>query len=351
MTPVPGQLESIRAMRGIAALAVALSHLQPFVAASAPDAAGFPFAAGKAGVDVFFVISGFVMAIATANLPAGTHSSLGFLWRRLARIAPLYWLVTLSLVAAIACGWNLGAQRTVDWHRVILSLLFIPVHSLEGGIRPIIAVGWSLDYEMYFYLCMAAVLCAFPRHRLLATAGLMGAIYLFGRSSLGTDVDWVVNAGLALEFLFGFVAASSFRDTRRACLLLALGLTVCLALQPQFEGLHPYGAGFDRALTWGTLAFVLILGVATLDHLYPLGPLPALGRLGDASYALYLTHVPTFAVVQRVLGRLDLPGGLPMSLSVMLASAVLVSLLVHRWIERPMTDWLQAKAPGRHRRS
>ena len=152
-------IESIHAMRGVAALAVAVSHLPSFIPiAPGTGHAWDALAVGKAGVDVFFVISGFVMATATASLPSGWRTSLAFLWRRLARVAPLYWLVTLFLVSLYLADRRFGAERPLDVDLVLRSLLFVPVHGPDGGIRPIVGVGWSLDYEMYFYLCMAAAI-------------------------------------------------------------------------------------------------------------------------------------------------------------------------------------------------
>ncbi|MEO8279980.1 MAG: acyltransferase [Ideonella sp.] len=345
MTSRLPQFESIRALRGIAALSVAVSHLQPFVPASASALAAFPFAAGKAGVDIFFVISGFVMAVATANMPAGRISSLGFLWRRLARIAPLYWIVTIGLIAAIVLDLNLGGQRSVDLDRLIRSLLFIPVHSPDGGIRPVIAVGWTLDYEMYFYLCMTIVVGLFARYRLAAIGALMAGIYLVASATLDPRLDWVLNAGLAVEFLFGFVAARCYHDARRSGLLFALGLLICWIMVPEFERLHPYGAGFDRALSWGMLALLVILVAAFTEYRSPIGAIPLLGHLGDASYALYLIHVPAFALVNRILIGAGLDLGPAAGITVRLLAAVGIALLLHRLIEKPLTVRLQKMSP------
>lgn len=339
------QFESIRALRGIAALCVAVSHLEPFLPASSQGMGSFPFAVGKAGVDVFFVISGFVMAIATSNLPNGWAASLGFLWRRLARIVPLYWIVTWALVVAILLDLNLGAQRSVDVEQLVRSLLFFPVHSPDGGIRPVIAVGWTLDYEMYFYLCMTIVIGLFARHRFLAIGTMMGVIYLIARATLDSRLDWVVNGGLACEFLLGFLAAICFRDLVRSGLLIAAALLICWIMLPDFRLLHPYGAGFDRALSWGMLSFVVVLGSACLERRMPIGPIPLLDRLGDASYSLYLIHVPAFALVRLILNWAGLELDAVTSAGILLLGAVCLAVILHRLIEKPLTTMLQKLRP------
>ncbi len=339
------QFESIRAWRGIAAMCVAVSHLEPFVPASAGALAALPFAAGKAGVDIFFVISGFVMAMATSNLPAGRAASLGFLWRRLARIAPLYWIVTWGLIAAIVLDLNLGGQSSVDWDRLVRSLLFIPVHSPDGGIRPVIAVGWTLDYEMYFYLCMSIVVGLFARHRLAAIALIMVSIYLLASATLDPRLDWVLNAGLASEFLFGFLAARCYRDPFRSGLLCATALAVCWLMLPEFRLLHPYGAGFDRALSWGMLALLLILSSAFTEHRFPIRNIPLLGPLGDASYALYLIHVPAFAVVNRIMLASGVEFAPVANCAILLLAATGIAVILHRLVEKPLTVKLQKMSP------
>ena len=340
-------VESIHVMRGVAAMAVAVSHLPAFFpAGSGTLPGGDGLGVGKVGVDVFFVISGFVMTVATAPLASGWRSSLGFLWRRIARVVPLYWMVTLFLVALFLVDRRFGAERTLDLDLVLRSLLFVPVHGPEGGIRPIVGVGWSLDYEMYFYLCMAAVIAWVPRHRLAVLAITMVTVYLVAREWLDPRVDWVVNAGLALEFLLGVLAAVIHRR-RLACLVgLAMGVAACVAAWPALTGLHPYGAGVDRTMSWGAVAFVLILALTAAERRRPWRRMRWLGAMGDASYALYLTHSLAFAVVQRLAGPVDGPASLPLRMLLMLAVATLVSLAVHRWVEKPIVTRLQRLAPG-----
>ncbi|WP_418316436.1 acyltransferase family protein [Piscinibacter sakaiensis] len=345
MSSTTAEFESIRALRGVAALLVAVSHLAPFLPSAGHGWAAFPFALGKVGVDIFFVISGFVMALATASLPAGRSGALGFLWRRIARIVPLYWIVTLALVAAIALDMNLGAQRSVDIERLLRSLLFFPVHTEEGGIRPIIAVGWSLDYEMYFYLCMTAVLCLTHRHRLLGTAALIAIIYLLARPALDPGVDWVVNSGLVAEFLFGYLAAVCYRNRRATGLLLAAAVAACLYSWSLILQLHPYGAGFDRSFSWGAVALIVVAGLAALEHRVPIGRIPLLAGIGDASYALYLIHVPVFAIVHRLIAGLALQMPPVVLFATMLLAATLASVAMHRLIERPLTVGLQRRSP------
>lgn len=351
--------ESIRLLRGLAALAVAVSHLPAFVP-------GLPagLAAGKAGVDVFFVISGFVMAVSTAADPAGAASAGRFLWRRCARIVPLYWAVTLLLAALFASGLGFGAERPLSADLLWRSLLFVPVHGAEGDIRPLIGVGWTLDYEMYFYLVFAAVLAVAPRGRLAVVAGMLLVLHLAGRALLPASPDWIVNAGLVPEFALGMLLAA-LRHRPAALLATAItALAVAAASHAELAGLHPLGAGWARSLSWGALACAIVAGAlwAEAASASPAGAGPAggrpvnasrtawrharawrpLGALGDASYSLYLTHSLAFAVLRRVLSAAGLGGQPVLACLILLAGAVGAALLTYRWFERPITRRLQA---------
>ena len=133
---------SIQYLRALAALAVLVFH--------AASKAGVDFSIGQAGVDLFFLISGFLMVVIT-----GDHTSAkSFIIDRLIRIVPLYWIATLTLVVLSLIGFapNLSIQPAY----VIQSLLFIPVREPGGeNIWPVLVPGWSLVFEIFepYWVC------------------------------------------------------------------------------------------------------------------------------------------------------------------------------------------------------
>ena len=151
----------IQALRGFAAALVVVLHAtgQPFgMEASKP----WVWMRGHAGVDIFFVISGFVMAISATG--QGRPTAGEFLRRRILRIVPLYWIFTLVMLAKIlAVKVHPGLGRDVVHLQtpigyVLASLFFIPYRNSQGDIAPVLAVGWTLSFEMLFYLLFALAL-------------------------------------------------------------------------------------------------------------------------------------------------------------------------------------------------
>src|SRR5271166_3045280 len=144
-------LLSIQTLRALAALAVVAYHALQW------DRGGFDV--GRAGVDVFFVISGFIMWRVTAGRDVPPRA---FLWRRFTRVAPLYWLATLG-VLAVALVWPAFLPEVrPGWRHLVLSLAFIPHLDPRGLPFPTLPPGWTLDYEAVFYAIFAAALAG-PR--------------------------------------------------------------------------------------------------------------------------------------------------------------------------------------------
>ena len=122
---------------------------------------------GNAGVDLFFVISGFVMVYASERMFGRAGGQLQFITRRLIRIVPLYWLVTpLYLVMALAIP---AFEKSYSVASVVASYLFIPWPRLDGIMQPLVGQGWTLNYEMFFYAIFAAAILA-PRRIAVALA-------------------------------------------------------------------------------------------------------------------------------------------------------------------------------------
>ena len=142
---------SVQALRGFAALLVVVYHATKMVH-DRINPLFSPFAAGGAGVDIFFAISGFVIVITASPDAENPESWSGFLWRRLVRIVPLYWLLTTVKLITLLISPDLAQHSGVSIGHVIASYLFIPAWNVEHKALPLLTVGWTLSYEMFFYL-------------------------------------------------------------------------------------------------------------------------------------------------------------------------------------------------------
>ncbi len=284
----------VQALRAFAAFSVAFVHIAHDAVDNGADPAGW-FAAlirampWDAGVDVFFVISGFVIVHASAPLFGRPGGTLMFLRRRLTRIVPLYWLATsaflvILLLSRAAIHGAIGGPAYL-----IASYLFIPWPRPNGVMQPAYGLGWTLNYEMFFYVALAPFLLL-PRRYAVPTAGTcLVALAWFGQLVGFADPQlsyW--SSPLILEFCAGMALAQAFAAGLRLPGQARLGLVV-LAL----VALHVFGHAVPmfRPLAFG-LPAVLLVAAATLAappgravwHHNPLV------RLGDASYAMYLVH-------------------------------------------------------------
>jgi len=103
-------------------------------------------------VDVFFVVSGFTIAY-VGNIPARD-----FILRRLIRIIPLYWVASIGTYLVAKMEPSMVQSNSADISDLLYSLFFIPHVNKVGDIAPILALGWTLNYEMYFYFLFAIAL-------------------------------------------------------------------------------------------------------------------------------------------------------------------------------------------------
>ncbi|MEQ1931816.1 MAG: acyltransferase [Parvularculaceae bacterium] len=331
-----GRVVAIQYLRAAAALAVMAFH---YIAAARKDA-GLESAAlvnlGQFGVDIFFVVSGYIMWTTVAAAPSLRPGE--FFLRRLIRIVPLYWAATLATaLATTEGGFALGYRG--DPGDLATSLLFIPAASPGDPaiIAPILAVGWTLNLEMFFYAAFAATL---GRTRQLAILGvLLGGLALAGVALTlsGAGAPPMIAAytqSIVVEFFFG-AALGAWRLSRGSergdplggSLMIALGLAAAAAAALAAGGL-PYWRGF----VWGPPAALIVLGALSLEGLARRHPQRLAVLLGDASYALYLTHGMWLALATALA-----PAGAPVWMTAIfkIGGAIGLAIGVYLVFERP----------------
>ena len=332
----PANFLTVQALRAVAALLVVLYHFFDVWGERVdPAALGVGWDNGAAGVDIFFVISGFVMVISSHRLVDRAGAWLTFLSHRVIRIVPLYWLLTTAKIAAVVLLPTLILRTNLDFGFVARSYLFLPVIDSAGHFRPVIPVGWTLTYEFLFYLFFAAALAlrVDVLRIVIPGLGLIAAVAL-----LRTDAwpEWTILFNtIVVEFVFGVVLGkwtlSGFRfPPALAAGFVLTGFAVILVL--------PMGSENLRVLTWGIPAFAIVAGAVSLEplvaHLLPRWLL----ALGDASYSIYLSHgfvLPTFILlIAKEVSPGLLTEALAMVLCLILSSTI--GWLVFTVVENPM---------------
>lgn len=317
-------LASIQILRAAAALAVVLFHALQW--------SHMDFAVGAAGVDVFFVISGFVLWGATQARPSSPGA---FLRARAERVVPMYWIVTLATAAAAL--WRPGALPIIHPRagHLVLSLLFVPHLGPGEDPFPLLPTGWTLTYEAFFYAAMALALAAPRDRRLRILCGLVLATALLGFGYHGWYT--LLANPLLLEFLAGVGLARLWAKGRIARWPSWRGWGLILGGLAILAGLQVCGVRDDflRPFLWGPPAAMIVAGALKLesDGRIGAGPLArALTAQGGASYSLYLVQVPVIAAFAWFTPGWPPVARAPASVAVALA----VGWLAYGLLERPI---------------
>ncbi|MGL4648934.1 MAG: acyltransferase family protein, partial [Caldilineaceae bacterium] len=266
-----------------------------------------------------------------------------FLRRRAARIVPIYWAVTAVYLLISLGGLGQVNRPKPDGWEILTSFLFIPWPAGTGPlVQPVYSLGWTLNYEMFFYLLFALVL---PLRRNLAVPLLVGvlmALVLVGKFIPSTSVQlhfWT--RSIILEFgmgmLIGQMALSGVRPSRPLAAVLTMLALALLAVTHAYPWLTP-----DRALMYGLPSTLLVIAALAFNDMPAHHPvMRALTRLGDASYAIYILHPFVLRGVAVSFGVLLAQISPWAYILVCLLLICAVSYLAWRWFERPVTKALQ----------
>lgn len=330
--PYSARLRSLQALRFIAAALVVYAHAvdSGLATGARPLVAGTTLENfGAIGVDIFFVISGFIITRTAQRAQDAVQ-----FWRdRLLRILPLYWLLSIP-AAAIAIGHDGFHPATL-----LTTLLFWPIWGQFAA--PYITVGWTLSFEMLFYLCMGLTRLRLDPRWLLAVFFSLLLANIISPSPLRT----FLGNPIMFEFLAG-IAIARWGSTRlawpaflTAVVWLALTLIAGPGSNAEIGNIVSGELVWQRLLLWGVPSALLVYGATGLENRCSGRVWMVLAKLGDASYAIYLSH----RFITLFGGKLVMALGIGHDVTLpMLAVAVLAGWLVHIWIERPIDRSIRA---------
>ena len=327
------KLANLQVLRAAAAGAVLVGHVlaeaEHFFATAIP-LKGLPW---TRGVDLFFVISGAIIALIILRQRPSPGS---FLTRRFMRVAPLYYMFTTVMVGVVLTTPGALKETGFEPVQILASYTFVPFERSDGRIAPVLSLGWTLNYEMFFYVLASAALFFKQPLRVLVTA-----LTLFAFANLLQPRPAVLHSWtnpLILEFAFGVLLGTGYARGLRLSGL-AAGILAAAGMLWLYIGDDP---NVPRWIGAGGAATLI-----TAAALY--GPTPrwpvSIVRLGDASYALYLSH--RFVLRAATLSVAPLLPAKPWAIAGFVAFtcafAIGTALLVHRWLELPLLKRVKNK--------
>lgn len=343
------RVDAIQVLRLFAALLVVVDHsLGSLIYANrlALDKT-FAWDLGGFGVKIFFLISGFVMVHSTIDRFGQPGAPRAFLVRRFLRIAPIYWLVTVLAIVKD------GLQR--EWHgwaAIVASFLFFPLAAADGSVHPIYGIGWTLNYEMFFYLIFTGCLLLRPGAGLtLLVTVMLGLVGLGAIGAAPADASVVSTAArfwteaIQLYFIGGIALGGARVALERAGRGVHLPLPVLtvamLAGILAFMALRQRGPVDEAVQFMWCLVIVAVCGLANSEATS--APTRLLREFGDASYSIYLTHGFVYPVLAKLWLARWPDGPALLFLAISLAACSIAGLMTYRWVERPMLRALQRR--------
>lgn len=321
-------LNSIQALRALAAWLVVFHHYFQIVHNSqvtGPVSKALHMY-GAIGVDLFFIISGFVIYLSVA----GKHVTPGvFAAHRLARVVPAYWFFTLISATILIYAPGFLPFTQFEPAFLLQSLLFIPAQNPSGiGFFPLITVGWTLNYEMAFYgIFLLSFL--FPKKLQLVMVAFGLFVLCKFVPSLGGDLTFYSDK-IIYQFLFGIVIAVAYTKgwvqrtpapASVALLIAGIGLIIY------------FGQVTHKPMKSGLPCAMILFAAVSLERFSPKSGL--MRTLGDWSYSTYLCHVLVMCLMIKVQQLFDLSHTSTFVLIVM--SILAVSSGSFKWVEKPFS--------------
>jgi len=343
-TPRNQRLERLNTLRGPAALLVVLYHVRQIALRDLGSAGTFEFwRFGHAGVDLFFVISGFVIFLVHRHDMGHPAATRRFLARRFIRVYPPLWIVTTGvLIGALITAHAVHAEKMNSWF-ILRSYLLWPIN----GALPLVPPAWTLSHELKFYILFALAI-ALPGgvwKPLLAT--------VCAASVAACVVETV--APTALPFAISFLFSPYNLEFVAGSVIAAFLLTCRVAVPAAWGGIGlvmwAVAAAHDQSLvaqhvaevfSYAVPSALIVLAVAAQDLRRPSFHAPLLRLLGDASYAIYLVHLPVIIVAIRLGKQMHIEPNTGTLLVIALIATV-AGVVFHIVLERPVTRYLTGR--------
>jgi exopolysaccharide production protein ExoZ len=352
------KLEIIQLLRALAVMCVVISHIAHELSVIVGgkvvnfNSKLFP---GDFGVDLFFVISGFIMVYICWDKFGKPGAMLDFWIKRLIRIIPLYWIATTLMILVVVLLPQKVNTATSDWGQWVASYLFIPyARESDGLIRPVLGLGWSLQYELLFYFLFGISLLFSRVKGIVLASGLLVALCIaanlvLNESGVSSTFIRFVSHPIILEFaagvLIGYCYMKQLKMSKTASFIVGAAGVLLLLTVPDFND----AIDKQRYIHYGIPAVLIVMAVV-----FPKGyadlEVNKLGlHMGESSYAIYLIHPFIIGAVSLIFARLGLFDIMGLINVVLTFSVVVIFLsgfvgyVAHYFFDLPFTNMLRTK--------
>jgi len=365
-------INSIQLLRAVAVLLVVHCHVVDFQLYTKHIAWQQQFFYlqnfGAVGVDIFFVISGFIITLVSTRYATGSGGG-DFFLKRIKRVVPLYWIASFSIAIFSFVYWH----KTYTIYSVLTTLVFFPFFNPVPQATPILGQGWTLSFELMFYTITTLALLSRNKKYMVFTALFFCACIVLqhvpGCSNVLTNF---CGNGIMLEFIWGAIAGMVYLSARRVGPLVANIIFIAGAAGLAASLVLGYGniseayatvngsLSLQRSFVWGIPAALLVTGLMMKEKIKPLYIPFFWVAIGNASYSIYLIHGFLLHFIYNRHFDITFRGRLPADLQVLFADAFAAAggYLFYRLVELPLLRWLNRKpqriaahtiSPGNHR--
>ena len=355
------KLKSIQFLRAAAVVLVVYMHsmvLQVDHSKSWQQNFLYLYHFGAIGVDLFFVISGFIISF-VANKYVGIDQGIHFLKKRFSRINPIYYLASLIfLIIVIINWWVTNIISTTFNVNNILSSSFdtLVLFPLSNSFRPLLFIGWTLSFEWLFYSVFFLVILIRIQQKILILCFLFIVLATVGVVIRSPDlrIAFITNP-ITLEFLLGAAIYRIYSKRRPNLHYIPLTLVTIGLISYTLLIVYGYGyiyslkifqlpgLGLKRFLLWGLPSSFIVAGCIFLENnnkLTRIWNIQMIQLIGDASYSIYLTHMSIFILMDLLYTKVGyfLPPDL--GIYIQLAIAIIVGIGFHKKVEKPLLRFI-----------
>jgi peptidoglycan/LPS O-acetylase OafA/YrhL len=334
-------------LRGIASMLVVLFHITVNFSEATNKIFLFNFFKfGSSGVDIFFVLSGFIIAYANKEYVARPIKAVAFLKRRFIRIFPIYWLIISGFLAVqLIFPHYYNTHFELGIANFLATYLLLPDHVMING------VSWSLTNELFFYLLFTlAIFIPVKKYSVYLLLSYFIGLFVIVVTGLditmGNDYIRLLFFPMNIEFLLGvFIVMLIEKISEKWVSPLLLAGVLLFLPGIYFYDREPRLIFTYRVILFGFPSFLLILSLVKMELSNKIRVKNIFLYLGDASYSIYLIHLPLIAAFYKIMAKLHISNTPVLILLSCLLFVIVcfVGMIIYKKIEMPLINKLNKK--------